>query len=368
MRKVDTMKQRGALPPHGGDIEAFEARYGRRPLDFSVNTNPYGLSPAARAAAIAALAHADRYPDPRCRALAAALAERNGVAVGGVLVGNGATDVLFRLIRALSPRKALVCAPTFSEYERACARVGCRVEVHPLDPACGYRLDEGILDKLEGVDVAFLCEPNNPTGQVDDPILLRRVLERCGEVGCLLVVDECFNGFLAEPGKASLRGLVADHPQLAVIDAFTKTHGMAGLRLGYALCSDADLIARAWEAGVPWSVSVIAQEAGCAALADEEHIERARTLIARERPRLEERLLAAGFDIIPSQANYLTARAPVADLPARLARAGIMVRDCGTYDGLPDRCVRFAVRLPEENSRLIEAVHEAVAEAKCEEA
>lgn len=359
---MDAMRRCDGLPPHGGDIEAFERCYGCRPLDFSVNTNPYGLSPAARKAAIGALDHADRYPDPHCRGLVAALARRNGVDSSGVLVGNGATDVTFRLMRALSPARALVCAPTFSEYEWACARVGCSVEAYALDPSRDYLLDEGILERLDGVDVVFLCEPNNPTGQLDDPSLLRRVLSRCEESGCVLVVDECFNGFLAKPEEASIRGLVPDHPRLVVIDALTKTHGMAGLRLGYALCSDADLVARAWAAGVPWSVSVIAQEAGCAALGDEEHVERARELVARERPIMAEELASMGLEVIPSQANYLTARAPVSDLPARLARRGVMVRDCGTYDGLPDDCVRFAVRLPEENRRLVEAVREALAD------
>lgn len=368
MRKVDTMNECEVLPPHGGDVEAFEERFGCRPLDFSVNTNPFGISPAARTAAAEALGHADRYPDPHCRALVAALAKCNGVAQENVLVGNGATDVIFRLVSALAPRRALVCAPTFSEYERACVRAECGVEAFPLDPDRGYALDEGILDRLEGADIVFLCEPNNPTGRVDDPALLCRVLGRCEDVGCFLVVDECFNGFLAAPEKASLRGLVVDHPRLAVIDAFTKTHGMAGLRLGYALCSDSELVSRAWEAGVPWSVSVIAQEAGCAALGDGDHVARARELVARERPRLEAELVSAGLEVIPSQANFLTARAPVPDLPERLARAGIMVRDCGTYAGLPDRCVRFAVRLPEENDRLIEAVREALASDEREEA
>ena len=163
------MRRCDGLPPHGGDIEAFERCYGCRPLDFSVNTNPYGLSPAARKAAIGALDHADRYPDPHCRALVAALARRNGVDSSGVLVGNGATDVMFRLMRALAPASALVCAPTFSEYERACARVGCSVEAYALDPSRDYLLDEGILERLDGVDVVFLCEPNNPTGQLHDP-------------------------------------------------------------------------------------------------------------------------------------------------------------------------------------------------------
>lgn len=368
MREVEKMDERAMLPPHGGDIEAFEKRYGCRPLDFSVNTNPYGLSPAAREAAIQTLDHADRYPDPHCRALVAALARRNGVAPSAVLVGNGASDAIFRLMRALAPRTALVCAPTFSEYEQACLRMGCEVRRHRLDPERGFLLDGGILNEIAGVDVLFLCEPNNPTGRVDDPSLLRRVLQRCGQEGCVLVVDECFNGFLDDPAAATLRALVPGNPQLVIVDALTKTHGMAGLRLGYALCSDEELIARARAAGVPWSVSVIAQEAGLAALDDEGHVLRARELVGRERPKLSAGLSQAGLEALPSDANYLLARSPVPGLPARLAEKGVMVRDCGTYEGLPPGCVRFAVRLPDENKKLVSAVREALAEAKGEEA
>lgn len=354
------MRHSEALPPHGGDIETFVECYGCRPLDFSVNTNPYGISPAAKEAAVGALDHADRYPDPHCRALAEKLARRNGVEPGAVLVGNGASDAIFRLMRALAPRTALVCVPTFSEYEAACVRVGCEVRKHQLDPERGYVLDEGILDEIAGIDAVFLCEPNNPTGRVDDPALLRRVMDRCRAEGCTMIVDECFNGFLADPEAASLRSLLAKNPHLVIIDAFTKTHGMAGLRLGYALCADEKLMDAARAAGVPWSVSVLAQEAGCAALDDEGHVRRARELIARERPRLAEGLSQAGLAVLPSEANYLLARSPVPDLPTLLAQKGVMVRDCGTYEGLPDGCIRFAVRLPKENDRLIEAVREAL--------
>lgn len=357
------MDMQRSAPPHGGDREAFRQAYGQAILDFSVNTNPYGLSPVAREAAIAALDRADRYPDPHCRALTGALARKNGVAECQVVVGNGASDVIFRLARVIAPARALVCAPTFSEYERACAQLPCTVVPYYLKEERNFCLDEDFLDAIPGMDLVFLCEPNNPTGAVDDPQLLARIVRRCGQEGAVLAVDECFNGFLANPTAASIRPLLAQNPHLVVIDALTKTQGMAGLRLGYALCSDAALVTRLREAGVPWSVSVIAQEAGCAALEDDAHLAKARTCVNEQRPLLSDALKQRGFRVYPSQANYLLARSPIPCLCERMAQRGVMVRDCATFDGLPPECVRFAVRLPHENRQLLQVLDSVLADA-----
>ena len=373
----------GAFPvapaAHGGDVLTYRERYGADPLDFSANSNPLGISPAARIAAADALRVADRYPDPLCRELRAALGERMGVSAAHVICGNGAADLIWRLALALRPRRALLCAPTFSEYEaalRATSGPGlaggtvqgapgpCRIVRHELHRREGFALTERILaDIAPGTDVVFLCVPNNPTGLVPPRALLEAVLARCEEVGALLVVDECFNGFLPDPDAASLRSLVEAHPRLLVLGAFTKLYGMAGLRLGWALCSDEALLAAIGAAGQAWPVSNVAQAAGVAALSDDDFLAKTRALIAQERPRLARGLAEVGCTVYPGQANYLFFESPVPDLCERVATRSILIRDCANYPGLRLGDCRVAVRTPIENDTLLRAVRAALAEA-----
>lgn len=342
---------------HGGAWEEYRERFGREPLDFSANVNPLGMSPAARAAAIAAVDDAVRYPDPESRALVRAIAAHDHVDSTFVEVGNGAADLIRRLAQALAPSRALVLAPTFSEYEDALVRQGCEVFRHVLTRREGFVPGERLLaDVTEGVDAVFVCEPNNPTGLCMGREMLVALLRRCQEVGATLVVDECFNGFLAEPASTSVRDLVEDNPDLVVLSAFTKLYGMAGLRLGYLLCSDSGLMARVRACGQSWPVSCVAQAAGTAALADEAWVDRARAIVAAQRTALARELGGLGLEVWPGQANYLMFHSDEPDLYGRLARRGVVIRDCSNYHGLSHGYYRVAVRTAEENHQLVEAI------------
>lgn len=349
---------------HGGDVQTFRERFGGEPLDFSANVSALGMSPAARAAARDALDQADRYPDPACRELRRAIAAHEDVPFESVLCGNGAADVIWRLVLALRPRRALLCAPTFSEYEAALRAVDCEVVRHELRREGDFALggDFALRVMTERPDVVFLCEPNNPTGLVSPRDLLLEVLAACDALGALLVVDECFNGFLPDPSAHTLVPLVAggDCPRLFVLKAFTKLYGMAGLRLGYGLCSDATLLARMRDAGQAWPVSSVAQAAGIAALGDVDYVAAVRDLVASERPYLSEGLRRLGLYVVPGQANYLFFESDVLDLVDRVARLGVIMRDCANYPGLRPGDVRVAVRTRKENDRLLDALARAL--------
>lgn len=349
-----------AMPAHGGDVEGYRARFGREPIDASANVNPLGMSPAARIAARAAVDDACRYPDPLCRELTAAIAAHEGVDPSWVLCGNGAADLIWRLVLALRPRRSLLCAPTFSEYAAALGAVGCRVMRHQLLERDGFALTDRFVDDITPeIGLVFLCVPNNPTGLVPPRPLLRAVLDACERAGAILVVDECFNGFLPDHAAASVVPKLKDHPHAVVLSAFTKLYGMAGLRLGYLLSADTRLVGAVRAAGQTWPVSRVAQEAGVAALSDIEYVRESRELIAAERARLADGLAKAGFTVFPSQANYLFARAPVADIVQRMEERGVMVRDCSTYEGLSAGYVRIAVRTPAENRAVVAAARAA---------
>lgn len=344
---------------HGGDWAGFQIEHGVPPLDFSANVTPLGLPESIRQAASAALANAGRYPDPLCRELRKRLAAYHGVPEAWILCGSGAADLIYRLAAARQPRTALVTAPTFSEYENALHLWNCQVLYFPLSPAEDFAVTEEILPSIPpDLDMLFLCEPNNPTGRTTGRRLLERILEYCAAYGTLLAVDECFNPFLDEPEAHTLLDLLPRYENLLVFRAFTKTHGMAGLRLGYALCQDAALLEAMAHSGPPWAVSVPAQAAGLAALAEHDTLAVLRRLVRQQRPRLAAELTALGCRVCPGEANYLLFYCGAPHLPQNLEARGILLRDCSNYHGLGSGWYRAAVRTEAENTVFLNTMKE----------
>lgn len=346
---------------HGGDVAGFLEEYGVKPLDFSANINPLGMPEGARQAVIQALEQADQYPDPLCRELRRAIAAREGVPAEWIRCGGGAAGLIFRLVFALRPRRALVTVPTFAEYEQALEAAGCQVCRWRLKPEEGFRLTEEYLEALTpDLDVAFVCNPNNPTGQTVAPDLLARIGEKCRQNHIVLAADECFNQFLDRPEEHTLKSRLAEWPNLLLFKAFTKFYAMAGLRLGYCLCADGALLDNMDRMGQPWEVSGLAQAAGLAALEDLEYEQKSRALIREQRLWLRQALQQEGFDVIGGEANYLFFRSNSPRLAAKTRRLGAMIRDCGNYPGLEaGGYYRIAVRGPEENRRLIQILAQA---------
>ena len=165
---------------HGGDT------YGCPPdlLDCSINLNPMGAPGPVLEGACRAVLDCARYPDPACRGLRRAIARRDGVEEDQILCGNGASDLIYRMALACKLRQALLLAPTFSEYRRALEGVGCQIREHRLEERTGFLPGEDLLEAIvPGVDLVFLCDPNNPTGRLMDGGLLGRGLSRCRRWG-----------------------------------------------------------------------------------------------------------------------------------------------------------------------------------------
>ena len=338
---------------HGGDTEAFRQEYGGDILDFSANCNPLGMPESASAAAVEAVCRHTGYPDPFCRALRAAIARQEGLLPGQVLCGNGAADLIFRLALAVRPRRALLAVPCFSEYEAALQTVGCAVEYVYLREEHGFALTEAFLQALTPeIDMVFLCSPNNPTGRCIEEALFEQIRLRCEENQIVLVLDACFAEFLPVPPRGLPPG-----QSVVVLKAFTKFYAMAGLRLGYALSRNEELLQKIADCGQPWSVSAPAQAAGIAALSDEAYAEATRTLIAKERDFLQQGLRCLGATVYDSQANYVFFRA-APEWGGALRRQGIFLRDCANYRGLTPGYYRAAVRTRQENERLLAAIQQ----------
>lgn len=336
------------LQTHGGDIYSNTYR-----LDFSANINPFGMPESVRAAAAEGVEKATHYPDVRCRQLRNAIAEKEQVPAEWILCGNGAAELLFSLAAAKRPKKALLLSPCFSEYEQALSAFGCETVFYELKKEQDFLPDEGILELLDAsVQMTVLCSPNNPTGRLIPPELLEKIRCRCQEHQILLVLDECFLEFVDEERQNPQKKHLPEMKELFILKAFTKMYGMPGLRLGYGLCSDTELLESMKRVVQPWNVSLPAQLAGTAACKEQEFAERTRRLIHKEREYLEKQLKELGFPVYPSEANFLFFEAPQ-ELYEVCQKAGILIRDCSNYRGLSKGYYRIAVRSHEENEQFI---------------
>ena len=326
-------------------------------IDFSVNTNPLGMPAEVRAAIVARADEFSRYPDPYCRELRAAVAAYEGVPDSAVLCGNGAADLIYRLCYGAKPRKAVVCAPTFSEYERALLQAGGEVIHYNLKPENGFSVTADLENALvTDVDFLFLCNPNNPTGRLIPENVLERILKRASLNNTKIVVDECFLDFT---DGVSCKRFLGEVQGLSVLKAFTKTFALAGLRLGYLLTFDRELLEKTAAAGQCWSVSVPAQIAGTAALKCKNWLEKTRRLIGAERGFLSAGLRKLGLEVFESGANFLLFRCET-PLYEPLLKKGILIRPCGNFRGLDGAYYRAGVRTRDENTLLLQAIGEII--------
>lgn len=344
------------LPPavHGAPDLAELHRLGLDPnevIDFSVNTNPFGPSPRVREAV--ALVPLDRYPDREALSLRHALARSHGVAPERILAGNGATELIWLTALAfLRPGdQVLVLGPTFAEYARVAILLGGKVSARNACAEQRFALDpDPVLDDLDRLRprVAFLCNPNNPTGAVIPVEAIAGWARR--QPHTLFVVDEAYLEFA--PGLESALSISQDN--VLVLRSMTKDFALAGLRLGYAVGSQAvvDLLARARP---PWSVNALAQAAGLAALRDKEHVTRTLAGLKHAKEKLVTAIAGLGLPVLPSAVHFFLVHVgDAAGFRRALLRHGILVRD-GTSFGLPGH-VRIATRRPEENDRLLAAM------------
>ncbi len=339
---------------HGGDVYRNKVR-----LDFSANVNPLGTPPEVVRAIADSAGRCAAYPDPYCTALRDKLAAVHGVKSGEIVCGNGAAELIFQFALALRPKTALLPVPSFSEYDAALDAAGCERRYVPLDRGGGFAVTEALLPLItEETDALLLCTPNNPTGRSVAPELLQRILDRCRETGTWLLLDECFLDLTDAGAEKSVIPTLREGDPCFVLRAFTKLYGMAGVRLGYAVCRDRDFLAALCRTAQPWNVSAPAPAAGEAALDCRDFVARTLRLIAEEKAYLLREIRALGIAVLPGDANFLMLSG-VPGLCGRLLRDyGILIRSCANYRGLEEGDCRIAVRTHEENERLIAALRE----------
>lgn len=338
------------MQEHGGDIYTNQGL-----VDFSANINPLGPGQKVMEALTKSLCDVTAYPDPVCRELRKAAAKKESVSPSHIICGNGAADLIYTMVLAEKPKKALLCTPSFSEYEKALRTVDCQICFHERKEEEAFRLTSRYLEDLtEDLDIVFLCSPDNPTGCCVEETLLEEIIRRCETWKIRLVLDECFLDFTEDAPWIHHEVLTRENQMLFLLRAFTKMYAIPGIRSGYGVCSDTELLERMQCARQPWAVSTPAQAAGVAALSDDLLPAVTRQLIKEERQQMMERFDKWGIKYYPACANYILFYSEI-PFYEEMKKEGFLIRDCKNYRGLKEGFYRIAVKGREENERLFEA-------------
>lgn len=363
---------------HGGDIYSLSEELKiqeRKIIDFSTSINPLGVSKKVKAEIRKHLKYLHNYPDPEAKRLRRYIAQYHGVNPETVLCGNGSTELIYLIPRALKPKNVLIPAPTFSEYERACKMSNeLRVTSYELKKENNFEInaDEFIaamrgnrnselgtqnseLNSSLPCDMAFLCNPNNPTGRLLKREDVRKIADAAKELKCYLIVDEAFIDFC--PGDSVINE-VQNNPYLIVLRSMTKFYALSGLRIGYGVFPQ-HLINRLKEYKEPWTVNSLAQRAAVIALKDKVYRKETSRLMAEEKRFLENGLKKLGIVFFHSDVNfYLLKISNAAEIYQKLRRKGILVRDCSNFRGLDSTYIRVAVKSHRENTILLKEIAE----------
>ncbi|MEM3065551.1 MAG: threonine-phosphate decarboxylase CobD [Candidatus Nitrosotenuis sp.] len=339
--------------PHGGLYSIKNPS--PRIVDFSSNINPLGCPKSVKK--LEWTSKIPVYPDPASLELKARLAKYLGVNAGNLVVGNGATEIIYNFCRATITKNTpvLIAVPTFGEYEAASRLCGAKLSFFKT-----MNLEEDLPDYLKKIPkkgIVFVCNPNNPTGTLMKKNTLLKIMEHARARSTAVFVDECFIE-LSELPDQSIVNLPAKFDNLFVLRSLTKSFGLAGLRVGYGM-GNKKLAATLNKIKIPWSVSWPAQQAAIAALADKTFLAKSRKLIKTESIFLRKTISKiGGFSCFETSTNFMLIKTKMDSrlLQKKLLSKNILVRDCSTFRGLGKSYIRIAVKTHKENLKLIRAL------------
>jgi threonine-phosphate decarboxylase len=377
---------------HGGNIyKVFREKNIKEILDYSSNINPYGIPESLKKRITENLEVLERYPDPDYVELRQKLANLNKVNLSDIVLGNGATEIIFLFMKVINPKKILIVSPTFGEYERAVkateiprdiVSLSCsgdnknienkeiEIEYFELKESDDFKLNIGNLkNELENkYDLLIICNPNNPTGKFLKLAQTEEILKECNKYDTKLFIDEAFIEFLADGMKESIINTEENKKNLFVTRAFTKFFAIPGLRLGYGMYFDKELEKKISEKKEPWSVNNFAEMAGLTVLDDAEYIEKTLKWIAEEKIYMYEKLnKISGMKVYETEVNFITGKIDeklfsegvnVKILREKMFEQGILIRDASNFKFLDERFFRLAIKDRASNERVIEAMKE----------
>ncbi len=337
---------------HGGDIYSLD----KKVVDFSSNINPLGIPQEIILEIKNNIYNIQVYPDSECRELRYVISEKEGVDTDFIICGNGAAELIFNIVLALKPRNVLFTAPTFSEYERAVDIFSAGKKYYILKEENNFDIHEDIIDYIDDdTDIVFICNPNNPTGRCAEKETILKIIEKCGKVNAVLVVDECFMDFVYNYEKYHAVDYINDYDNLIIIKAFTKMYAIPGLRLGYAICRNRSIIENIYLSRQPWNVSLLAQKAGTAAFKNVDFTKKTLEYILREKQYIKKEFERLGVKYFNSDANFILFKNE-REFDKKIIKYNILIRNCENFRGLCEGYYRIAVKKHSENIKLIEAI------------
>lgn len=378
---------------HGGNIyKIFREKNIKEILDYSSNINPYGIPESLKKRITENLEILERYPDPDYVELRQKLSNLNKVNLSDIILGNGATEIIFLFMKVINPKKILIVSPTFGEYERAVKATEIsgdtvslsssngdnknienkkiEIEYFELKESDDFKLNIGNLkNELENkYDLLIICNPNNPTGKFLKLAQTEEILKECNKYNTKLFIDEAFIEFLEDGMKESIINTEGNKKNLFVTRAFTKFFAIPGLRLGYGMYFDKELEKKISEKKEPWSVNNFAEMAGLTVLDDAEYIEKTLKWIAEEKKYMYEKLnKISGMKVYETEVNFITGKIDeklfseglnVKILREKMLEQGILIRDASNFKFLDERFFRLAIKDRASNERVIEVMKE----------
>ena len=267
---------------HGGNIYKLQREGKKDILDYSSNINPLGVPESLKKAVSENFSLLTRYPDINYTELRESIGKYNNISPENIIAGNGATEVLFLYIKALKPKKVLIAAPTFAEYERAVKNAECEIDFFELKEEDNFILNKDkFIQKAVNYNLAVICNPNNPTGKFISKKIIFEINNSLEKAGTKLFIDECFIEFIS--GWKEKTSALFKSENIFILRALTKFFALPGLRLGYGICFDKKITEKINEIREPWSVNGFADLAGKVILNDIEYIKNTEKWILEER-------------------------------------------------------------------------------------
>lgn len=341
----------------GKPIEEVQREYGISDvIKLASNENPLGPSPLAMDALRNCIANVNYYPDGNCYYLKNDLAVKVGCGADQLIIGNGSDEILKLIAETfLSPGEEIIFAqPSFSEYEFVCRVMDAVPIAVPVDGNFAHDLQAmaGRINKR--TKIVFICNPNNPTGNIVTGDDLEAFLDDVPE-HVLVVIDEAYREYVTDPDYPDSLQYVREGRKLISLRTFAKIYGLAGLRIGYGISSP-EIISLINRVREPFNVNYLAQIAASAALRDDEHLRRSRELVVSGRSFLYKAFDRLGLKYVPTQGNFIFVDIGIDSRTAfqSLIMEGIIIRT-GDIFGLP-HFIRVTIGTSEQNQRFVQAL------------
>ena len=352
---------------HGSDLEKIEKIYGIKKeeiVSFSANVNPLGLSGRLRSTLSEHLDVITGYPDREYTSLRKVIAGYCGSEYENIIVGNGSTELISLFIQIEHPKKALIVGPTYSEYEREVSLGGGTSLYFPLKEGDNFVLDHEKLEKQlnESIDLLILCNPNNPTSTCINRKTMRGILDVCKQNDIFVMVDETYIEFTDDYESVNSIPLTQYYNNIIILRGISKFFAAPGLRLGYGVTGNRDLIKAINSRKNPWTINSLAEAAGQLMFTDGEYIHNTKALISSEKKRVSDALSSIkGLKVFEPSANFVLVKIEKDDITADILfdaciREKMMIRNCCTFPFLDNKFFRICFMLPEMNDRLLSVI------------